>query len=748
MLERTMKKIFLYLFFLLWVISPSLGQNLKLICGICGTKVEEFPRGMAYYFLPLETFEQDIQKTYPSLFTSATPITCPNCGYTKIDNLTVNPSKKDIIKKYLKKEKKIKNIDFKTNPCLQFVYAAKFSALNLEPNIVIGKCYHLAALSFKYKYSFMLNKLKYLFKQAMKLNQIIPFKVVNQLLYPEPAELMCGHGIKPQSAKTNAIFAIRLENIIRDISLPDNELAAVYYGLLYQYYCLNDYYKAEKYYQLFCNTQVIKKLQSLSDDDLHILDLYELKNLPKEIKNLLNENRYYFQLAKKYYLLAIEKENFTNKEKIALYYLIAEIERKLGNFKNAEKYYNLVINNHETDDYILDNIIFIYKKCLNKQSFELDKRLYEIDKENLEKIFEELINNPNKLSETAKRLRYYKNRDLIFQKLKTLIETGDKRLIENAVYLMTDRTQEAVDLQVDLLKKGKCIDYILRSSNSKLKNNANLIKKTDDYVFIDIFNQDPVRYKSIISFFLYIDTDNCRKTIIQKSKEAFSEDAVKEYIKSYDSNLLNYHQALLNALTFIRTKESIEIIINLLSYLKDNYSDINKPSYADISFLVNSVGKALEIAFNKSFGFTRTIEQRPYGKYPQRIKYLGFNTAYKRFHKWYVKFVKSGKSLEKIVADGFKTNGYVIEPKNDVNTLKELITGLNDAFEPIKVNSYRELVKKTGIIYENHNNDHYRIFNLIEEEPDYIEWFEENKNKLVFDKEKQMFTTKSEFENN
>ena len=40
------------------------------------------------------------------------------------------------------------------------------------------------------------------------------------------------------------------------------------------------------------------------------------------------------------------------------------------------------------------------------------------------------------------------------------------------------------------------------------------------------------------------------------------------------------------------------------------------------------------------------------------------------------------------------------------------------------------------------------IHNLIEKEPDYIEWFEENKNKLVFDKEKQMFTTKSEFENN
>ena len=110
--------------------------------------------------------------------------------------------------------------------------------------------------------------------------------------------------------------------------------------------------------------------------------------------------------------------------------------------------------------------------------------------------------------------------------------------------------------------------------------------------------------------------------------------------------------------------------------------------------------------------------------------------------------MKSGKSLENIVADGFKTYGYKIEPKNDINTLKELITGLNDAFEPIKVNSYRELIKRTGIIYENHNNEYYMIHNLIEKEPDYIEWFEANKNKLVFDKEKQMFTTKSENKSN
>lgn len=748
MLKRTLRKTNLCLILFLFVITPILGQNLKLICGICGTKVEVFPRGMAYYFLPLETFEQDIQKTYPSLFTSATPITCPNCGYTKIDNLTVNPSKKDIIKKYLKKEKKIKNIDFKANLCLQFVYAAKFSALNLEPDIVMGKCYHLAALSFKFKYSFMLNKFNYLIKQTSELNQIIPFKVVNKLLYPEPAELMCGHGIKPQSSKTNAIFAIRLENIIRDISLPDNELAAVYYGLLYWYYCLNDYYRAEKYYKLFCNTQVIKKLQSLSDDDLHILDLFEIKNLTEDIKNLINENRYYFQLAKKYYLLALQKESFTNKEKVALYYLLAELERKLGNFKNAEKYYNLVIKNPETDDFILDNISFIYNKYLKKQSFDLDRRLYDIDKESLEKIFDELINNPNKLSETAKRLRYCKNRDLIFPKLKSLIETGDKRLIENAIYLMTDRTQEAVDIQVDLLKKGKCISYILNSRNSNLRNNANLIKKSDDCVFMDIFNQNPVYYNYIIPFLLYINTDNCRKAIIQKSKEAFSENAVKEYIKSYDSNLLYYHKALLNALSCIGTKESIEIIVNLLSYLKNNYPDIDKPNFSDIRYMIYSVGETIEIAFNKSFGFARTVEQRPYGKYPQRIKYQGFNTAYKRFHKWYDKFIKSGKSLEKIVADGFKANGYKIEPKNDVNTLKELITGLNDAFEPIKVNSYRELIKRTGIIYENHNNKLYMIHNLIEKEPDYIEWFEENKNKLVFDKEKQMFTTKSEFENN
>ena len=481
---------------------------------------------------------------------------------------------------------------------------------------------------------------------------------------------------------------------------------------------------------------------------MHILDLFEIKNLTEDIKNLINENRYYFQLAKKYYLLALQKESFTNKEKVALYYLLAELERKLGNFKNAEKYYNLVIKNPETDDFILDNISFIYNKYLKKQSFDLDRRLYDIDKESLEKIFDELINSPNKLYETAKRLRYCKNRDLIFPKLKSLIETGDKRLIENAIYLMTDRTQEAVDIQVDLLKKGKCVDYILNYNSSKLRYNANLIKKSDDYVFIDIFNQNPVHNKSIISFLLYINTDNCRKTIIQKSKEAFSEKAVKEHIKSYDRNLIYYHKALLNALTYIGTKESIEIIVNLLSYLKDNYPDIDKPNFSDIRELVYSVGEAIEIAFNRSFGFARTVEQRPYGKYPQRIEYLGFNTAYKKFKKRYDKFIKSGKSLEKIVADGFKANGYKIEPKNDVNTLKELITGLNDAFEPIKVNSYRELIKRTGIIYENHNNEYYMIHNLIEKEPDYIEWFEENKNKLVFDKEKQMFTTKSEFENN
>ena len=99
MWKRTLRKTHLCLFIFLCVISPTLGQNLKLTCGICNTKVEVFPRGMAYYYLGVETFERDILKTFPSLFTNATPITCPNCGYTKIDNLTVNPSRKAIIKK-------------------------------------------------------------------------------------------------------------------------------------------------------------------------------------------------------------------------------------------------------------------------------------------------------------------------------------------------------------------------------------------------------------------------------------------------------------------------------------------------------------------------------------------------------------------------------------------------------------------------------------------------------------------------
>ncbi|MBR4571654.1 MAG: hypothetical protein IKO19_13430, partial [Candidatus Riflebacteria bacterium] len=516
---------------------------------------------------------------------------------------------------------------------------------------------------------------------------------------------------------------IKIENKLKEAKLNDSELAVIYLALGNIYFTSNNISKAENYFNKFLNTDTVRNIIQTHEN---------LKNLRNDLLSKVERSRKYDELAKKYFTLSLKESHVLKKGITSCNYILGELDRSLGNFDNAEKYYQEVINESDIDKKILENINFVFNNFLKKESKELNKKQALKEEQNIKEIFQNINNDPMKLLSASETLKNSNRRDLIFPKLKEFIKSGNDDLIEAAVYSMSDHTQEAVDLQVSLLKSGKCINAVL----TNLRFSSDLIKKSDDNVFINIFNKDATPSWNITSYLAALDTENCRKAIIDKANKMFSKDELLALSKYDGENtaLSGAHTAVLNALALIQSRESIMTLLKTLTAVKDIKSDSRM-----ITNIKSSIGYAVEITFNRPFGFTRTTSNRPYGKYPLVIEDKTFEQAYTEFVNWYQQIHSSGKTIAQIITEGFKPLGYNIEPIDSIDALNELITGLTDSFNPVRINCYKELVKRTGIMHRACNNYEEIGFNNDYTKTYYSDWLKENKEKLKFDKNKHKF---------
>ena len=726
-------KTFVLVFMLLIIfILPSFGA-MDLKCDNCGQALKVESKNIRDFYTQINaSFEINIRYIYPLLFSFPTPVICPSCHYISVPCPFSNYSNKEKINAFIKNNPAITETDFDAQPWLLYEYAAKMSEINEDIPILIGRCYLLAAWSSSQEELLSASK-----RDALE--KLLPVNSLEGFIENPPVEDFS----KGPSTQDWAKSIINAENKISKSDFNDSELALAYLFLGNFYFASNNIAKAEKYYNLFSETQTIKALQYTPDMVLEISGTDSLKSLPIDLKNKVKRSRKYIELAKTYFIRSLNEKSTDEKEIIAAQYLLGEIERSLGNLEESKKYYDsfisnpkLVFNAPEDKIKVLNDINFIFNNYLkdytsNNNNENLDKQ----EEKYINDIFEKAKNDSMILIRASDELKKIKRRDLIFSKLKEYIKSGNRDLAEGAILSMSDATQEAVDLQVNLLKRKKYVQTILLN----LRYNSNLIKKSDDSIFVNLFNTDPTPRVNITSYLVALDTDKCREAIVQRARKMFSKENIQSMAKvgNISTAMSGAQSSVLNALALIKNKESVELIINILNNIEQIGLDTS--SMRD---LAKNAGTAIEISFNKSFGFARSFS-RPYGKEPQTINEQSFEVALKSLNEWYKDFSSCGKSVEQVALEGFKDFGYKAEPIDSVDSLKDLMIGLKDSYDPVRINCYKEIVKRTGIPYKACDNYFTFSYNEGDTKTFYTEWLEKNSDNLIYDKSSQRFIIKN-----
>lgn len=431
------------------------------------------------------------------------------------------------------------------------------------------------------------------------------------------------------------------------------------------------------------------------------------------------------------YLLASLDDKEDELKNIESTLLLGELNRRLGNFDEAEKYYLNLFDYASTPELFFETVKYGLKYMHREDAFP-DEKAKEFEKKKIEASFD-LILHPIEGREAAQFLYFSKNRELIFPKLIELIEMGIDDVSELAFMAMSDDTQEAVDLQLKYLKQGKFEQIILG-------NLIYVVDKVPSEVLIELFEKE--EYKIYLVDFLRTKADKaCVEALVKKSEKELTAEVINRLDglekRNYDEE--RYHHNLLMSLATTRDMKALGIITNTIEIALAGKGD----GYC--SELYDTAGNALEVFFNRHFGFNFAYNRQ---REPKTLKAAKFENIskkeiYSRFKAWYSK--NKDISIEALVLQGFEELGYKTTPIEDIDVIKELIEGLSDNFKPIRVNSFKELIRRTGVAFKAYvgldpmayPKQYQEVIGL------YNLWFEENFKKLEYDNGSGVFKVKN-----
>ena len=308
----------------------------------------------------------------------------------------------------------------------------------------------------------------------------------------------------------------------------------------------------------------LDKLRNNNHKRYYNINLVKFQYLPDDFSDLYDQiKKIYKEIIPKKILTETKEEAIETKKKLdEINRIIKRIERMIKTLiktleeetENAMKDFSIIdFNNLEIDDKSKRRTINLYNELVIYNS---------IDSEDIYNHLKQLLNKKKNIEDIKKYISLGKDKNLNVKK-----ENITKKL-NNELDKVIDETSNKIQYLSDLM--------------------------IEDSNYEDSFNDFLGFYNRIIA---YDDTnyDNVKQTLdILKSDEKFG-----NYVKNFESNLINEREEILNEEEFIYKKLGIRNIKIVLDYLSANYMDIlDKPRkrvIEDTYNRINSINADIDI---------------------------------------------------------------------------------------------------------------------------------------------------------
>ena len=644
----------------------------------------------------------------------------------------------------------------------RYEIAAKLAKLANKSNYEIGKLYLRAAWCARAHTT--INKEKkdsndYEISRFMNSrNPIIEEETINIEKNLDKSELV---------GFTMADFYIKIaENIEKREIADEMQRLSCYSNLAVELRSSGENTKAEEF---------IKKAEQCKDAD-------KLSSLYEGLRNSIKVERTY-QSKVIEYLSASLNDNLEKFQQLEVNLLLGEMNRRLEKYDEAQKYYSKLLEDPESLPEQFMRTVKFAMTTMGVNSSEQQETFDKIEENRINSYLKKL-SSPHAGREAAMVLNLSNRRDIIYPKLVEIInkavnegpdtskiitkdgmtmlmdeESGHVIImhgnsdkipnvtLEHALMAMSDETEEAAKFLYGLLDKGVDERYII----GNLRHLAHYLPSDK---FIQRFNNAKEDYEieKYAEILKVIGDKPSFEALITRAEKLLNDEGLKNLVlKGYPEKNREACYAMVESLAFFRGKRTIDFLVNLCERIKKVYDEIKaqetdkKADFYELSCLYEKAGTSLEIMFFRHFGFswspTRKLE-------PKKLEQLTNSREIVEepllaFKEWYSKH--GNENYKDIIYEGFKKYGYDILPVSDPKKLRLLVEGLEEAFPAARVQSYKELVRRTGIKKMpdaglSHDiprgEDRQSLISF------YSKWLEENISKLVYDEKSQKFLIK------
>lgn len=499
----------------------------------------------------------------------------------------------------------------------------------------------------------------------------------------------------------------------------------------------------------------------------------KVSKLFEGLRNSINIERNYQKQVLKFLSNSL-KDNLDENSLLEVNLLLGEMNRRTENYKEAQKYYAKLMENPEgLPELFMRAIKFAYSSMGIKD----DKFSNQMDEIELKTINTYLMALSDGMSgnHAAMNLRFSKRRDLIYPRLVEMInqhidkipekkdsdnnsrikvhfygsESDSEEIVRNCILAMSDQTEEAANFLYELLDKGIEERYILLN----LKPLAYYLPSEK---FIERFKKakDWDDINNYIDFLKIIRDKDSYNALIEKAEELFSEEHLKNLGlgKEEENRLTRVYEALLDSLHLFHSQKTVNTLVKIsenslkiFEQLRKENPDDRRYKYELFDIYKNS-GKSLEAMFFKDFGFSKAQSSKVVIDKEKddivNVENENCDEPLNNFKKWYEEH--KNDDYKKIIESGFKENGLDVYPVSDPQKLYVLFEALHK-YGPARVNCYKELVRRTGIMSHPEAGLSTEFQTREPEEQMngfYSKWLDENISKLVYDEKAKKFVIK------
>ena len=767
------RKVFLLICMFVLVVSASFATRTtreEITCPLCETKF------MASVVLSTNTFGGTDHDLCPHAI-GASPLSnyiwgcpyCNFCGYSRDFKKEYSSEEKTKLLNWLKEnypptiekpvqEKPKEDEDEPNYARNQYRYdqlpshkryeiAAKLAKLNNKSNYEIGKLY-LSATWCSRAYTAIDNEGKPI--ESYEISSLIEGRD-NPIIQKEFEDTVKRLDHFESETMTMADLFLKIADKIEKIDINDEkEKLSCYCTMAVNLRSSGENTKAEVF---------IKKAESCKDAD-------KVSKLFEGLRNSINLERSYQKKVIEY-LTASLNDNLSNEQRMEVNLLLGEMNRRLENYEEATKYYQILLQNSvQVPELFMRTIKFAYENMgLNDKKF--NETLDIIEKTKITASFMKLGMNPYD-KESVYFLRFSKKRDIIYPELVSTIneltnkdKTYEKMLanvdprikseiINNMLMAMSDETEEAAKFQYELLDTGLEERIILR-------NLLPLASYLPSEKFIKRFKEAKTTDELVIyiSFLKIIRDKASFEALMEKAEELFTEEHLKNLglDKEPENRNTRVYEALLDSMHMFKGEKTINFLVKLSENTLKVYRQLKKemPEGKRVNHSLIDIyeksGIALETMFFRHFGFSRVFERKLNPKKLETVLLMdnenNYEEAINNFKKCYEKHKK--EDYKEIINSGFKEYGFDVFPASDPKKLYNLFDGLTDQLPAARVQCYKELVRRTGIM--NHPESGLSTEFQGRESREqmhgfYSKWIDENIDKLVYDENAKKFIIK------